>query len=63
MYDTGFGLFNAILSHFPGSPSVGWLTDPKWAFLSIVLMFVWKNAGWYLILYYAALQNLPEDRY
>jgi ABC-type sugar transport system permease subunit len=33
------------------------------ALLSIVLMFAWKNTGWYLILYYAALQNLPEERY
>jgi len=63
MYDSGFGLFNAILSHLPGSPQVGWLTDPHWALLSIVFMFVWKNTGWYLILYYAALQSLPEERY
>jgi multiple sugar transport system permease protein len=63
MYDSGFGLFNAVLSRLPGSPQVGWLTDPHWALLSIVFMFVWKNTGWYLILYYAALQSIPEERY
>jgi ABC-type sugar transport system permease subunit len=39
------------------------LTDPRWALLSIVFMFIWKNTGWYLLLYYAALQTLPEERY
>lgn len=63
MYDAGFGLFNALLAQAPGSPQVGWLTDPRWSLLCIAVMFAWKNMGWYLILYYAALQNLPEERY
>jgi len=63
MYDSGFGVLNALLAYLPGSPQVGWLTDPRWALLSIVFMFIWKNTGWYLLLYYAALQTLPEERY
>jgi multiple sugar transport system permease protein len=63
MYDDGFGVLNALCSYLPGSPSLGWLTDPKWALISISIMFVWKNTGWFMILYYAALQNLPEQLY
>lgn len=63
MYDDGFGVFNALLSYLPGSPTLGWLTDPRWALISISIMFVWKNTGWFMILYYASLQNLPEHLY
>jgi len=63
MYDDGYGVFNAVLSRAPGTVPVGWLTDPRWAMISITLMFVWKNTGWFMIIYYAFLQSLPEERY
>lgn len=65
MYDQGFGVWNTLLGMLPGAsnPHFGFLTDPKWALLSIVVMFVWKNFGWFLLIYYASLQNLPEELY
>ncbi len=62
MFDEGFGVLNSILQALSLSP-VGWLTDPRWALISIVLMFVWKNTGWFMLIYYASLQNLPEELY
>ncbi len=64
MFDEGFGVFNSILTgFFPSMPPVGWLSDPRWALISIVIMFVWKNTGWFMLIYYASLQNLPEEFY
>lgn len=64
MFDEGFGVFNSILQWVsPTIPPVGWLTDPRWALISIVIMFVWKNTGWFMLIYYASLQNLPEEFY
>lgn len=64
IFDQGFGVLNAILqSIFPSMGPVGWLTDPRWALISIVVVFVWKNTGWFMLIYYAALQNLPEEQY
>lgn len=65
MFDDGFGVFNALLKSISGNPNlqVGWLSDPRWALLSIVLMFVWKNMGWFMLIYYASLQNLPDELY
>ena len=65
MFDDGFGVFNSILQWMTGDPhlQVGWLSDPRWALLSIVAMFVWKNMGWFMLIYYASLQNLPEELY
>lgn len=61
IFDDGFGVLNSILQ-FLSLPPVGWLTS-TWALLSIVIMFVWKNTGWFMLIYYAALQNLPEEQY
>ncbi len=64
MFDQGFGVFNSILIWIsPSITPVGWLTDPRWALISIVIMFVWKNTGWFMLIYYASLQNLPEEFY
>ncbi len=64
MFDEGFGVFNSILAWIaPSLTPVGWLTDPRWALISIVIMFVWKNTGWFMLIYYASLQNLPEEYY
>jgi ABC-type sugar transport system permease subunit len=61
IFDDGFGVLNSILQALE-LPPVGWLTS-TWALLSIVIMFVWKNTGWFMLIYYAALQNLPEEQY
>ncbi len=64
IFDEGFGVLNSLLTLIdPSATPVGWLTDPRWALLSIVLMFVWKNTGWFMLIYYASLQNLPEEQY
>lgn len=64
MFDQGFGVLNSILLWMdPSLQPIGWLTDPKWALISIVIMFVWKNTGWFMLIYFAALQNLPEELY
>jgi len=65
IFDQGFGILNAIIGMIPGlsNPHIGWLTDPRLALASIVLMFVWKNTGWFMLIYFASLQNLPEEVY
>lgn len=57
-----FGLFTTILNVF-GVQSPGWTRDPNWALPSIMLVVVWKQVGFYMIFYLAALQNLPTDVY
>ena len=41
---------------------VNWL-DSGWAFLVMVLIFVWKNLGYNMILFLAGLGNIPGDYY
>jgi multiple sugar transport system permease protein len=43
-----------------GLPAVHWLTDSHTAMLSIVIMDVWKNTGFFMIIFIAALQGVPK---
>lgn len=40
---------------------VGWFTSPTYAFLSILIVFVWQYSGYLMIIYIAALQNVPKE--
>ncbi len=57
---TRYGLINYLLTHL-GFPAIDWLGDPHWSMPSIVLLAVWKNFGYNMIILIAALQAIPED--
>lgn len=61
-YHPRFGLLNAILNAL-GMESIDWLGDPTWAMPAIILMAVWKNFGYNMIIFVAGLQNIPESLY
>lgn len=41
--------------------NVGWFVSPFYAFLSLVIVFVWQYSGYLMIIYVAALQNVPQE--
>ena len=59
-YTPGFGVLDQIGSLF-GAPSVNWLGQPETALFSIIVVTIWKEAGFFMIFYLAALQTIPED--
>ncbi len=56
-YTPSYGLLDQITGLF-GSPSQNWLGDKKTALFSVTLVAVWKEAGFFMIFYLAALQGL-----
>ena len=40
-----------------------WLADPSFALISVMIIIIWTQLGLQLILYLAALQNIPRDLY
>jgi multiple sugar transport system permease protein len=40
-----------------------WLGDPHWALAAIILMSVWKNFGYNMLIFIAGLQSIPADLY
>lgn len=57
-----FGVLNLILSKF-GLKKLPWLVDEKLAMLSVILMTIWKDAGYNMILFLAGLNNISESYY
>ena len=55
------GLVNHVLGGLAPSPS--WLINPNWAMPSIALFVTWKQLGFFILLYLAALQNVPRELY
>jgi multiple sugar transport system permease protein len=62
LYHPQYGLFNYILGWFGVGP-INWLSDPHWAMPSIILMAVWKNFGYNMLIFIAGLQNVPAELY
>ncbi|BDW86490.1 carbohydrate ABC transporter permease [Roseicyclus marinus] len=59
-YTPGLGVLDQIGSLF-GLPSVNWLGQPETALWAVIIVTIWKEAGFFMIFYLAALQTIPED--
>lgn len=59
-YTPGLGVLDQIGSLF-GLPSINWLGQPETALWAIIIVTIWKEAGFFMIFYLAALQTIPED--
>jgi multiple sugar transport system permease protein len=62
LYHPRYGFLNYGLSWLGIGP-VDWLGDPQWAMPSIILMAVWKNFGFNMIVFVAGLQSISERLY
>ncbi|HYY05481.1 MAG TPA: sugar ABC transporter permease [Candidatus Limnocylindria bacterium] len=62
LYHPRFGLLNRGLALLGVGP-IDWLGDPAWAMPAIILLAVWKNFGFNMIIFVAGLQNVPERLY
>lgn len=54
------GLVNDLLN-LVGIPSVDWFASPDTAFLVLILMDLWRSMGFYAVLLYAGLVDIPDD--
>lgn len=59
MYNPNSGIINVILNFFR-LPSLRWLHDPKLSLLSIMLMTIWKDLGYAVVLFLAGLTGIPR---
>jgi sn-glycerol 3-phosphate transport system permease protein len=59
-YTPQIGLIDQVTALF-GMPSHNWLGDPGTVLGATMVMVVWKEAGFFMIFYLAALQSLPPE--
>ena len=59
-YTPQYGLVAQVLSMF-GLPSVNWLGSRETALPALMAVTIWKEAGFFMIFYLAALQGIPPS--
>lgn len=60
IYEPQVGLANLLLGWLGVDP-IRWLEDPSWALIAILIVTVWKSAGWSMIFYMVAIRNVSPD--
>lgn len=62
IFNADGGLLNNFLGLF-GIEPVNWLGSTSTALLSICIVAVWKNVGYFLVIYYAGIMGISKDLY
>ena len=62
LYQKDTGIINYYLSLLNVAP-IPWLSNRQWVLPSIIVMDVWRNTGFAMLVFLAGLQNIPVDYY
>ena len=62
LYNAQAGILNRMLNAV-GLPSIGWVTDTRWAMISVAIMAIWQSLGYNAVLYLSGLQGIPDYLY
>jgi ABC-type sugar transport system permease subunit len=62
MFNYDSGIVNMALEMF-GIPPVNWLTNPATALIAIIIMTLWADIGYNIVLFMAGLDSIPESIY
>ncbi len=66
LFSPSMGPVNAILNKVTGIPYEnlpGWGASSEWAMITVVMFSVWKNMGYYMVIYLAGLQGVNPSLY
>ncbi|HZH60739.1 MAG TPA: sugar ABC transporter permease [Metabacillus sp.] len=61
IYHPSNGLVNSLLMSMRVDNPPAWLAEPKYVLGAIFVPIIWQYAGFYILIYYAALKNIPES--
>jgi sn-glycerol 3-phosphate transport system permease protein len=62
VYTPGYGLLDVYLRGIGGG-GLNWLGSPALALPAVMILTIWKNAGYYMLFYLAGLQTIPAELY
>jgi putative chitobiose transport system permease protein len=57
------GLINQFLKQLGFVGEIPWLTSPQLAIWSVMMVTIWKGLGYYMVIYLAGLQAIPNELY
>ncbi|MCL2801121.1 MAG: sugar ABC transporter permease [Treponema sp.] len=55
------GPINAFLRLIGVTDPPGWFASTQWALPAVIIVAIWRSMGYYMIVYLAALQNIPKE--
>lgn len=62
LFEQSSGLLNSIVTFFGGQP-IPWLSSTKYAMTSVILVAVWKEIGYAMVIFLAGLQGISRTYY
>lgn len=64
LLDIQFGVLNSVLLRLGMVESpIPWLLEPKWARVSVIVMTIWKQMPFAMVMLLAGLQSIPKELY
>jgi len=63
IFSPGAGLVNIILNALGVENLPRWAADKQWAMFTVVAFSIWKDVGYYMIIYLAGLQGISGELY
>lgn len=61
IYHPTSGILNSVLTSLGVDNPPAWLADTNLALYAIIVPIIWQYAGFYILIYYAALKNIPDS--
>ena len=62
LYGREYGILNQLVNAVFGT-KIDWLGQSAWIKPSIILLSFWHGFGWFIVMYLAGLQSIPEELY
>lgn len=61
IYHPSNGVLNSFLTGVGITDAPSWLAEPSMVLYALFVPIIWQYAGFYILIYYAALKNIPES--
>jgi len=61
LFQKDYGPINEFLRFLGFTNVPGWTASSQWALFAVAIVFIWKNMGYYMIVYLAGLQDIPVE--
>lgn len=62
IFDSHSGMLNHLLGFLHIGP-IPWLTDPSYSMPSVIIVAIWRQIGYNMVIFLAALQGVPQELY
>lgn len=63
LFSQSIGLINKILSVLGFKSEIDWVNTSPYAMMVIIFVYIWKYAGYYMLLFLSGLQSIDESLY